>query len=273
MLLTAVIPTRNEEANIADCIRSFDGFRDDVEVVVVDNSSTDRTKEIARELGARVFDKGPERCAQRNLGWRMSTSKWVVILDADMTLPRQTVEEMLAVVRDREAEADAYWIPEVRTGGGWRVRVRNFERSFYDGTCIDALRLFRRSVLETVGGYDESLIAGGEDWELDIRILASGAKCALLENHLLHNEKGLSFAKMLAKKAYYAKTFDAYKAKWPDHPSVRKQFSPWYRFVGVFVENGKWRRVLAHPLLFIGVMAERFAVGVVYLWCSILRSE
>lgn len=264
MLLTAVITTRNEQDNIANCIHSFDGLRDEVEVIVVDNASTDATQEIARSLGARVFEKGPERCAQRNLGWRMASSAWVVILDADMILPRETVEEMLAIARS-DSSLDAYWVPEVRTGTGWRIKVRNFERSFYNATCIDALRLYRREVLVATGGYDESLIAGGEDWELDIRILATGAKCALMQNHLLHNEKQLSLAKMLSKKAYYAKTFDAYKSKWPDHPAVKKQFSAWYRFVGVFMENGKWRKVLAHPLLFAGVLFDRFAVGLVYL--------
>ena len=263
MLLSVVITTKNEEANIASCLAPFAAFKDEVETIVVDNASTDATKAIAEREGARVFDKGPERCAQRNLGWRRAAAPWVLILDADMVLPRETIEEILAAAK--ADEADAYWIPEVRTGDGWRVKVRNFERSFYDGTCIDALRLFRRDVLAKTGGYDEALIAGGEDWELDIRVLATGAKCAILENHLLHNEKRLTYAKMLAKKAYYTRSFAAYKAKWPGHPAVRKQFSPWYRFVGVFVENGKWRKVLRHPILFAGVMFERVSVGVVYL--------
>ena len=98
MKLSVVITTRNEEANIANCIHSFDGCRDDVEVIVVDNSSTDRTKEIASALGAQVLDKGPERCAQRNLGWQSASADWVVILDADMILPRETLDEILSVV-------------------------------------------------------------------------------------------------------------------------------------------------------------------------------
>ncbi len=264
MLLTAVITTRNESANIANCIRAFDGFRDDVEVIVVDNGSTDDTKSIAASLGAKVFDKGPERSAQRNLGWREAAAKWVVVLDADMIMPRETVVEMLERA-SRGGGAAAYWIPEVRTGSGLRVRARNFERSFYDGTCIDALRLFSKEILEKTGGYDEGLIAGPEDWELDIRILATGAKCEVLKNHLVHNEKRLTFRKMLAKKAYYTKSFAAYQAKWKDHPAVRRQFSPWYRFVGVFVENGKWKRLLRHPILAAVMYFERVAVGIVYL--------
>ena len=264
MTLSAVITTRNESANIENCIRSFDCFRDRVEVIVVDNASTDDTKSIAESLGAKVFDKGPERSAQRNLGWRAASAQWVVVLDADMILPRETVEEMLAIASSPDS-LDAYWIPEVRTGSGIRVRARNFERSFYDGTCIDALRLFSKRVLERTGGYDERLLPGGEDWELDIRVIATGARCAVLKKRLIHNEKRLTLRKMLAKKSYYTRGLALYREKWKGHPAVRKQFSPWYRFVGVFIENGKWKRLLAHPILAAAMYIERIAVGVVYL--------
>lgn len=262
--LSVVVTTRNEEANIANCIRAFDSFREDVEIIVVDNASGDSTKEIAASNGAAVFDKGPERCAQRNLGWRESSCEWVIVLDADMILPEATIREILGICSG-EGDADAYWIPEIRTGEGIRVKARNFERSFYDGTPIDALRLFRKSVLESTGGYDENLIAGGEDWELDIRILELGAKCKVLHNHLIHNEKRLSFKRVLEKKAYYSKSMAAYQAKWKEHPFVKKQFSPVYRYFGVFTEKGKWRKVLRHPVLFAVMMFERIAVGVVYL--------
>jgi len=263
MKLSVVITTRNEENNIANCIRAFDPWRDEVEVIVVDNFSTDRTKEIARSLGAKVLDKGPERSAQRNLGWRTAQADWVVVLDADMILPRETVEEILGL--GENSDICAYWIPEVRSGTGIRTKARNFERSFYDGTCIDALRLFHKRVLAETGGYDENLIAGPEDWELDIRVLATGAKCAVLKNHLIHNEKRLSFKRMLEKKAYYSKSMAAYRAKWPGHPALRKQFGLYYRFLGVFVENGKWKKLVRHPLLALVMYAERLAVGLTYL--------
>lgn len=264
MKLSVVITTRNEAANIAACIRSFDAVRDRVEVLVVDNASTDETKALASELGARVFDKGPERSAQRNLGWQKAQAEWVIVLDADMILPPETIDEILSII-DSPSAMEAYWVPEIRTGTGFRVKARNFERSFYDGTCIDALRLFRKALLARTGGYDEQLIAGPEDWELDIRILATGARCAVLKHPLFHNEKRLTYRRMLEKKAYYTKSFAAYRAKWPNHPAVKRQFSPLYRFVGVFVENGKWKRIFRHPILFAGVLFERFSVGVVYL--------
>lgn len=282
MKLSAVITTRNEAANIANCIHAFDAVRDEVEVIVVDNASTDDTKKIAADLGATVLDKGPERCAQRNLGWQMAKAEWVIVLDADMILPQETIKEMLGIagrgqdlgrktedgrpgLASKVSSPLAYWIPEIRTGSGIRVKARNFERSFYDGTCIDALRLFHKSILEKTGGYDESLIAGGEDWELDIRILETGAKCAILKNHLVHNEKQLTLKRMLEKKAYYSKSMTAYQAKWRGHPALKKQFGLVYRFFGVFVERGKWKRLLRHPVLAFVMYFERMAVGLIYL--------
>ena len=277
MKLSVVITTRNEESNIANCIHAFDAVRDDVEIIVVDNASTDATKRIAAELGAKILDKGPERSAQRNLGWRTAAADWVIVLDADMILPEETIAEILSVAARLEsapyhdgrvetpARPLAYWIPEVRTGNGIRVKARNFERSFYDGTCIDALRLFHKSVLEKTGGYDENLIAGPEDWELDIRVLATGAKCAVLKNHLIHNEKKLTLKRMLEKKAYYSKSMAAYQAKWKGHPALKKQFGIYYRFLGVFVENGKWKKLIMHPILAFVMYFERFMVGLTYL--------
>ena len=268
--LSVVITTRNEEANIANCIHAFDAVRAEVEIVVVDNASSDATKKIAADLGATVLDKGPERSAQRNLGWRTATTEWVIVLDADMILPEETIREVLESCASLTSGEDAasplaYWIPEVRTGSGIRVKARNFERSFYDGTCIDALRLFHKSVLEKTGGYDENLIAGPEDWELDIRVLATGAKCAVLKNHLIHNEKQLTLKRMLEKKAYYTKSMATYQAKWKNHPALRKQFGLYYRFLGVFVENGKWKKLIRHPILAFVMYFERFAVGLTYL--------
>lgn len=273
--LSVVIPTKNEAANIAACIRAFDAARDWVEIVVVDNFSTDRTPEIAASLGARVFTQGPERCAQRNRGWREATGDVVLFVDADMILPRETIDEILALYSPTSPSHPlnfstsqlrplSLYLPEHRVGHGLRLRARNFERSFYDGTCIDGLRVIPRVWLEKVGGYDESLVAC-EDWDLDRRLLAAGAPTAIAKGHLLHNESNQGLARLLAKKAYYAKSVDTYRRKWKNDAICRRQFGLAYRFFGVFVENGKWKRLLRHPILAAVMYAERILVGATYI--------
>lgn len=258
MKLSVVIPTKNEEANIAACIGAFAPFAGEVEVIVVDNFSPDRTREIAASLGAKVLEQGPERCAQRNRGWREATGEYVMFVDADMIVAPDTIAEILA------RSDDALYVREVRGGEGLRIRARNFERSFYDGTCIDGLRVIRRSLLAEVGGYDERLVAC-EDWDLDRRLIAAGAKRAITRGHLVHNEAHQSLRVFLHKKAYYSASVAAYRQKWGDDAICRRQFGLWYRYFGVFMANGGWRRVLRHPVFFAVMMAERIAVGVVYL--------
>ena len=264
MKLSVVIPTRNEERNIVRSVSAFGELvkRGEAEVIVVDNASADETQSLARGAGAAVFEQGAERCAQRNRGWREAKGDWVMFVDADMEVPLATQEEILALIE--AGSADALYVRETRVGKGFRTKVRNFERSFYDGTCVDGLRVVKRELLAKVGGYDEKLTAC-EDWDLDRRLLAEGARTLITRGDLYHHEEELTFRKLMAKKKYYSGTVDAYRRKWPADAIVRKQFSPWYRFVGVFVEKGKWKKVLGHPLLFLGVLFERFSVGLVYL--------
>ena len=265
-MLSVIIPTRNESANISACVHAFDALvaRGDAEVIVVDNESGDDTQALARAAGAKVLVQGPERCAQRNRGWREARGEYVMFVDADMVVPQETQEEILRTFSAADAP-DALYVREVRTGGGFRTKWRNFERSFYDATPIDGLRVMRRALLERVGGYDEGLVAC-EDWDLDRRMLDAGARVALTNGHLFHNERLVTTSRHLAKKKYYATTMDAYREKWGDDAYVRRQFSPFYRLFGVFFENGKWRRVLRHPVLYAAILLDRVAVGAVYIF-------
>ena len=230
MKLTAVIPTKNEGRNIRPCVESFlpavrEGWG---EVIVVDNSSDDDTVAQAQALGVRVIQKGPERSAQRNEGWRQARGEYVFFVDADMRVPIETLRELQKKM-EAQPSIDAFFVREVRVGEGWWTRVRNFERSFYDTTCIDALRVIRRSLLEQTGGYDERMHAC-EDWDLDRKILQLAPCTALTDGHLLHDERRLTFWRLMKKKVYYSGNFSHYLEKWGHDATTRKQFGFAYRF-------------------------------------------
>jgi hypothetical protein len=70
---------------------------------------------------------------------------------------------------------------------------------------------------------------------------------------------------MLEKKAYYSKSMAAYCLKWKGKPVLKKQLGFYYRFLGVFIENGKWKKLLKHPILAAVMYFERVAVGFTYL--------
>jgi len=268
-LLSVVIPTKNEARNIQACIGAFRDAREEgwCEVLVVDNTSDDGTADLAAACGVPVYTQGPERSAQRNRGWAEAKGRFVCFMDADMRMPAATLAEIRSRLQASDPP-DGLFIRETRVGTGWWIRVRNFERSFYDATCIDALRVLRRGLLEETGGYDVELSAF-EDWDLDRRILATGARTALTDGALLHDEGAFSLRRHLRKKTYYTGYYDRYREKWGNDAIVRKQLGVGYRFFGVFLEHGKWKRVLRHPLWMASIYFERVLVGL----CLVMRKR
>ena len=108
--LSAIVITRDEEANIADCLASVSFAR---EIVVVDSGSGDRTVERARAAGARVVQSGrwPGFGPQKNHALDLATQPWVFSLDADERVTPELRAEIVAVLQQPELAADAYSVP------------------------------------------------------------------------------------------------------------------------------------------------------------------
>ncbi|MFA5362972.1 MAG: glycosyltransferase [Candidatus Omnitrophota bacterium] len=264
-LVSVIVTTRNEERNIEACLSSVTAqtiSRENIEIIVVDNDSRDSTKEISARFTGAVFNAGPERSAQRNFGARRAQGKYLLFLDADMILSERVVEECVETCR-RQGYA-ALYIPEQIIGRGFWIRVRNFERSFYDGTVIDCVRFMRKDAFLSIGGFDETL-TGPEDWDFDRRMKPYG-KVGISVEPLFHNEDAFRVGKYYQKKSYYSLSFEKYIDKWGrGDETIKKQFGFYYRFIGVYCEQGKVFRLLRHPVLALGMYFLRFLVGISYL--------
>jgi glycosyltransferase involved in cell wall biosynthesis len=262
-IVSVVIPTKNEEKNIENCLRSIKSqtFKN-IELIVVDNFSEDETVEIAKKNGAKVYSKGPERSSQRNYGAQVSTGEYLLYLDADMILSPTVIEDCLE--RCEIDKVDALYVPERIVGEGFWIKVKDFERSFYTGTVVDAVRFIRKNLFEKVEGFDESLI-GPEDWDFDRRIRKIG-RTGIINTVLYHNEGKFNMKKYLKKKNYYADGIKNYVRKWgPNDPEIMKQTGVRYRLMGVFVEKGKWKKLIRHPLFTSAMCYLRLRVAVGYL--------
>ena len=143
--ISATIITFNESANIRGACESV-AWAD--EVVVVDSRSTDATREIARERGARVVERDwPGFAAQKQFAAAEASHEWVFSLDAD-----ERVSEELGASVARLRESD-----EARLADGYRVA----RRSFYMGRWIRGggwypdyqLRLYKRTRGRWEGAY------------------------------------------------------------------------------------------------------------------------
>lgn len=266
-MVSIVITTKNAEEFIADCIKSIINSNyiakgGKIEIIVVDNHSTDKTVEIANSLGAKTFIKGPERSAQRNYGVEKSDGVIIGVLDTDMTLSENVISECVKIFEHNE-KIKALYIPEKIFGNGFFNKVRNFERSFYNATAIDGVRFFRKEDFLKIGGYDISL-NGTEDWDLDRRIKNIG-KVSIIKSPLFHHENH-TLKKYIIKKSYYASNFDNYFKKWGFDDITKKQFGLYYRYIGAFVEKGKWKKLLRHPILAFSMYFLLFLKGLVYIF-------
>jgi len=309
ILVSIIITTKNEEKNIANCLESIRRQtypQNLLEVIVVDNNSLDKTKEVAQKYTDKVFNFGPERSAQRNYGMKMARGKYLMYLDADMILSPIVIEkavEKLSPVSNIQCPVStippvALYIPEVILGNSYWSKVRRFERSFYDGTVIDCARFVKKDIFEQTGGFDLNM-TGPEDWDFDKKVRKIGSVEVLdkydfeaIDKKILdirywilgeeglkklinltkdpiifHNEAGFNFRKYFQKKRYYSKSFSSYIQKWGrNDPDIKKQFGFWYRYFGVFLEKGKWKKIMQYPSLIIGIFLLRFLVGLSFVF-------
>lgn len=133
--LSLCMIARNEEYYIADALKSVQGLVD--EIIVVDTGSSDRTAEIAKEYGAKVFfaEWQNDFAAARNEALRHSTGDWVLILDADERVPEQLKDNLRSLLIPTE-QAISYLL-----------YIRNYLHEGDEGSVLGhyMVRLFRKT--------------------------------------------------------------------------------------------------------------------------------
>ncbi len=243
ILVSVIISTKNEEAVIEKLLLSLkrQSYKF-IEIIVVDNNSQDRTKEIARKYTSLVFNKGPERSAQRNFGEQKSKGEYLLFLDADMELDKSVIGE--CVLEITKQKVGAIIIPEKTIGIGFWAKVKAYERSFYLGDqTIEAARFYKKQVFDAVGKFDEE-ITGPEDWDLS-QNTEKKYGIGRIKSYITHNEGRLSLWGLIRKKYYYAKKTKKYLSKNNIGPISQKTI---FFLRPVFYKNPI--KIICHPILF-----------------------
>ena len=166
--LSVVTIARNEEKKIEDCIRNTYGWAD--EHIIVDDFSTDRTVELAREYTDKIFQRKMDvEGVHRNWAYQKAKNEWVLSLDADETVTDELKNEIFDAIT-RNTEFNAYSIPLRTYIGDYWVR----HGGWYPA---GKLRLFKKSKFkyEEVGVHPRIILEG---------------KCGHLRKDIIH--KGYS---------------------------------------------------------------------------------
>lgn len=153
--LSVLIITKNEEDNIEDCIRSVFDWAE--EVVIVDDESTDRTREIASKFTDKVIIKKMENEGKhRNWAYTQARNEWVLSLDADEKVTEELKEEISLALKDNAIYT------------GFSIPLRNYIGDYwvrYGGWYpASKLRLFKKDKFkyEEVEVHPRALLEGQE---------------------------------------------------------------------------------------------------------------
>ena len=163
--LSVVIITKNEEDNIADCLKSV-SWAD--EAVVLDDYSTDNTVNVARQYTDKVFLRKMDiEGRHRNYAYSLARNRWVLSLDADERVSPELADELKKFLAEEKHEFPAYSIP-IRTYIGDRVIKHG---GWYPAPKV---RLFMKDKFK----YEEA--------EVHPRVFIEGEYSGCLKNDIIH---------------------------------------------------------------------------------------
>jgi glycosyltransferase involved in cell wall biosynthesis len=268
-LVSVVIPAKNSGVMLGNCLKSLKKQTySPIEIIIVDGHSTDNTTELAKKYKAKLFHFVPKVAAgtfdaphKRNYGVTKAKGKYVYYVDADMELTSKVISEAVALCTKGAA---AVILPEDSFGEGIWAQAKNLERRCYWGDdTVEAPRFFKKEVWEELGGLDEELGGGGDDWDLYQKLKDAGYSVSRTKSVVMHNEGALSLTKLCKKRFMYGRDSARYIQKRP-----KAGFMSYFPIRPAYIRN--WRLFVARPVDSIAFIVMRTAEylagfsGVVY---------
>jgi rSAM/selenodomain-associated transferase 2 len=170
--LSIIIPTLNEELMIAEVLKRIGTG---VEIIVVDGGSTDKTREIAQELGAKIIiSKNKGRAVQMNLGAKIARGDILLFLHGDTLLPPNYQELIINTLSQSGIIAGAFELKITGEEKSLRLveKLVNWRSHFFSLPYGDQGIFLKASVFEDLGGFPDLPIM--EDFELIQRLKKIG---------------------------------------------------------------------------------------------------
>ena len=209
-LVTTIVPTHNDGATLEKCVRSlFAQTWSNLEVIVVNDASTDHTEQLLQALGKEypslrtaTLERKSGAAKARNRGFAMAQGEHIALIDGDMWAPEEWVEQLLDPILNGDADVTGgpdyvpecapvasrcigYSMDSILTNGGLRRGDTNLV-TYLPGTGNMAIR---RDLLDLAGAFDEEFHDTGEDKEWLYRVKEAGARFLYLPEALAWHER------------------------------------------------------------------------------------
>lgn len=205
-LVSVIVPTYNSEKTIHQCLQSIkkQSYKN-IETIVVDRNSTDKTAQITHHFQARLVVLDSGRSEARNRAARAATGEFILFIDSDMTLDPKVIEESVAELAQHDIHGVIIAEKYVSTGSIGECRKTEKQLLSNINKFVEIPRFFRRDVFLALGGYDEELVLG-EDFQFFQRFRSAGYKTGRIAAKLLHSEGTASLFSIVAKTYTYGKS-------------------------------------------------------------------
>lgn len=222
-LVSVIIPTRNSAKFLQRCLESIKKQSyQPLELIVVDNNSSDNTKEIASRYTKNIYNYGPERSAQINFGVSQATGKYVYKVDSDFVLDKNVVSQCVEKINAGFDAVIVHNTPD--TSISWIAKVRKFETDMYKYDLDhSSARFLSKDVYCQIGGFNERFSAG-EDYDFQNRLTRKGFKTGFIEAEAVHLGESLTLRQELNKYYRYGRDFYKYRKSNPVEYKIQLSF-------------------------------------------------
>jgi len=239
--VSVIVPAYNAARTLPHTLAAFPPPIPPLEIIVVDDGSTDDTAQIARAAGARVrtLEKNIGAAAAKNCGAQLATGEILFFTDADIVPLREALERLDAAFQAPEVDGIVGLLDENIPHANWASQYKNLWMNFTYARFVGAERIglfytsvaaMRRAVFLRLGGFDENYRGASiaEDTEFGQRAWGNGARIRLAPELRVTHLKAYTFGGVLREDYKRARALMLMR--------LRKRGAPFFTSVPIFYQ-------------------------------------